>query len=475
MANPGRKVAVLGAGITGLAAAHRLLCLADNVELTVFESSDRAGGVIDTFRDESGTVYEGGPDSFFNAKPEALALCRELGLESEIIGLSEANRRSLVAHHGRLHPLPEGFVMLAPSRIRPYLDTPLISPLGKARCLMELALPRRLTPGDESVSDFVVRRFGREMLASVVEPMVGGIYVGDVERLSARAAIPQFVEMERENGSVIRSLMKSRGNGSTAGARYGLFSSLKEGMGRLVEKLVETIGKERISFGTQIGTISCPGSRFSLLDSGGVELGTYDAVIGCLPAHASVSLLEGATGYEARDLVEALREIEAASSVVVNLVFPAGSLTSMVDGFGFVIPQREVRSIIACSFISNKFPERYGKDVHVLRAFLGGVRNEAVVEKSDDELVALALTDLKDYLGISESPRIARVRRYRKSMPQYLVGHQERVERIDRALAKLPGLFLAGNSYRGVGISDCVRSGEAAALEASRYIQKQCD
>ncbi|MBK9144091.1 MAG: protoporphyrinogen oxidase [Candidatus Melainabacteria bacterium] len=471
MTEPGKKVAVLGAGITGLAAAHRMLAGPDSIELKVFESSDRAGGVIDTFRDESGTVYEGGPDSFFNAKPEALELCRELGLESELIGLSEANRRSLVAHRGRLHPLPEGFVMLAPSRIGPYLDTPLISPLGKARCLMELALPRRLTPGDESVSDFVVRRFGREMLTNVVEPMVGGIYVGDVERLSARAAIPQFVEMEREHGSVIRALMKSRGNGSTAGARYGLFSSLKGGMGRLVDRLVETIGSQRIAFGKEIGAVFRRDSRWSLLDASGAELGSFDAVIGCLPAQVSASLFSEVD----RDLSEALSEIQAASSVVINLVFPAGSIESKVEGFGFVIPHNEVRSIIACSFTSNKFPERYGEDVHVLRAFLGGVRNEGVVEKSDDDLVALALGDLRDYLGISESPLISRVRRYRKSMPQYLVGHQERVERIERALAGLPGLFLAGSSYRGVGISDCVRSGDAAALEASRYIQNRCD
>lgn len=464
------KIAVVGAGITGLAAAHRCMELAAEqgiqCEITIFESNNRLGGVIKTER-PNGYVMEFGPDSIFAAKPAAVDLCRRLGIEEQLISCEEKNRRSLVARNGRLHELPEGFVMLAPAKLMPFFKTTLFSPLGKIRMALDLLLRGKFNQTDqtdESVASFIIRRFGVEALERVAQPMVGGIYVGDVNKLSARATIENFVNMEREFGSIIRALMM-RQTGTTSGARYSMFVSLDRGIGSLIETLETKIGSHRIKMGTAVRDIS-RAARGSWNLKFNDEEETFDTVIFSTPAPK----LSAIVNQTDATISQALSRIEFASSAVVNLVYGRQDFERALDAFGFVVPVSEKRSILAASFASLKFPNRAAADEVVIRVFLGGVFAPDMLQNSDDDLVRMASQDLEYYLGVRSKPREKFVSRWPSSMPQYNVGHLELVDSLEKRLKEvMPGVFFAGNSYRGVGIPDCIVSGERAAAMAIEY------
>ncbi|WP_435019078.1 protoporphyrinogen oxidase [Tundrisphaera sp. TA3] len=461
------RVVIVGAGLTGLVAAHRFRTKAPAnrpVEVAVIEAKERIGGSIWT-RKVGDFTLEGGADSFITNKPWGVDLCRELGLEDRLIGPNERDRRSFVVRDGRLLPVPEGFVLMAPGKLAPLLSSPILSARGKARLLMDLAIPRKRDEGDESLASFVRRRLGREALERLVQPLVGGIYTADPTTLSLRATLPQFPAMEREHGSLIlaarRQAKASRAaERSASGARYGLFASLDEGMGLLPRTLAETLPPGMVRTGTSVRRIvrsEGTGSwRVELLDGPPIEAG---AVVLTTEAHASARLLDGFDP----DLALQLRSIPYASSAIVTVAYPRDRIKHPLDGFGAVVPAIEGRSILAISFLSVKFPTRAPAGTALLRVFVGGAMQPDLFELDDDEMASMVRDELAGLLGASGDPLLIEVSRHPRAMPQYTLGHLDRIDAIRQRVALHPRLVLAGNAFHGVGIPDCIRSGQSAA------------
>lgn len=459
------KLVVVGGGITGLAAAHRAVELARqharSLDLVLLEAGDRLGGTIRTER-HRGFLVDCGPDSFLSEKPWALALCRRLGLEPRLVRTSDRFRRTFVLLGGRLHPLPEGFQLLAPTRIAPFVASPVFSALGKLRMSLDLVLPRG-GADDESLGGFVRRRLGQEALERVAQPLVAGIYTADPDALSLAATMPRFLDIERRDRSLILGLRRAARRAPAAsqgasGARWSLFVTLADGMEELIRALEASIPAEAVRLKERVVEVRPEGARWRLgLAGGGRE--DADGVILACEAHQAARMLR----YADPGLVHLLEEIPYASSATVTLGYRRDAIGHPLDGFGFVVPRTEGRPIVACTFSSVKYPGR-APDGHVLlRVFLGGALDEAAVVRDDDAMTRTACQQVTEVLGARGRPLFARVRRYVRAMPQYLVGHLHRVEAIERVVARRPGLALAGGAYRGVGISDCVRSGEEAA------------
>ena len=460
------KVVVVGGGIAGLSAAHRLVeTKRPDLEVTLLERSDRFGGTIRTI--ELGRcLVELGPDSFLSSKPWLTQLAERLGVADRIIATATAHRRSHVVHRGRLHPLPDGFLMMAPTRLWPMVTTSLFSWTGKIRCALDLVLPRSRATGDESLGAFVRRRFGGEVLERVVQPLIGGIYAGDPDTLSLKATIPRFLEMETRYRSVIRAMVAQRraaarregGTTPGSGARYGELVTFDHGMETIVQALTESLPDEAMHTHSDVVSLNRERDIWRLACGDGQHI-EADAVILALPARGAADLLRGIeTG-----LYDELSAIPHASSAVLNLVYRRSDVPHPMDCFGFVVPAIEERDIIACTFSSVKFPHRAPEDRALIRAFIGGARQRHVLDYDDEELDRIVRAELKDLMGIEAAPLHTALARYPDAMPQYLVGHSRRVERIESLLERNHGLALSGNAYGGVGLPDCVRSGERAA------------
>ena len=459
------RLAVVGAGITGLAAAHRAVEVAAAtgrpLELTVLDGADRAGGTIRTERYE-GFLVEHGPDSFLSEKPWALALCRRLGLEPRLVRTDDARRRTFVVWRGRLHPLPDGFQLLAPTRLGPFLSSGLFSWPGKLRMALDLVLPRG-GASDESLGGFVRRRLGAQALERVAQPLVAGIYTADPDELSLAATMPRFLELERRERSVILALWRAARRApaeaaGASGARWSLFVTLAGGMEELVRALVDRLPAGALRLGERVTEVLPEDGGWCVVTAAGARLAADAVVLSCESHHAARLLR-----YTDPGLAHLLETIGYASSATVTLGFPRAAVAHALDGFGFVVPRAEGRPIIAGTFSSVKYPGRAPEGFALVRVFLGGALDEAIVDRGDDELVAIARAQLGELLGARGEPLFSRVARYSRAMPQYHVGHLARVEAIEGALRRHPGLELAGGAYRGVGIADCVRSGEEAA------------
>ncbi len=453
-----KRIVVIGGGITGLAAAHRVLELNPSIKVTVLEASARLGGTIHTeYRD--GFLLERGPDSFISEKPEALALAKRLGLESQIIQTNEAYRRSFIVRDGRLRAVPEGFQLLAPSRMWPFITSDIFTLAGKARMAADLFLPRKNTNGvnDESLASFVRRRLGEEALARMAQPMVGGIYTADPETLSLRATLPRFLDMEQKHRSLILAMLRQGRvqKMGTSGARYSLFLSFDRGMQVLVDALTRINADFRVK--TRVQRVSLDQSWTITTDQG--EQLKADAVCLAVPAFIAASLVSDVD----RRLGDKLRAIKYASTATINFGYRRSAIKHPLNGFGFVVPIIEKRSLIAGTFSSVKFAGRAPEDHVLLRAFAGGALQPEVFALDEAELSSRVEADLRELLQIREDPRFIEVAKWERSMPQYEVGHLDRVNEIERLVNELPGLALAGNSYRGAGIPDCIRSGESAA------------
>ena len=474
---------MVGGGISGLAAAHRLTELARGgrpVDVTVLEAAQRIGGIISTVTRE-GFLLEEGPDAFITDKPWARDLAVRLGLESRLIATRPLHRRSFVVRKGRLLPIPDGFQMIAPTRFWPFAATRILSPAGKVRMLMDLVIPRGGAAADESLGDFVTRRLGREALERIAQPMIGGIYGADPRTLSLRATFPRFLQMEETHGSVIRAMLAARRRqppdsaGSprasvTAGPRYGLFASFDRGMSLLPESLAAAIssGGSKLRTGTKALSLSrTPSARWRVRSSGAGAAGMresstsatvddeYDAVILALPATGAAALLRPVDP----GLAAMLESIRHGSAATVSLAYQERDVGHPMDGFGFVVPSIERLSITAATFAQRKFPGRAPEGDALIRAFW----SDAADVLADETIIGRTVGDLRTLIGIQGAPRFTQVTRYPGSMPHYQVGHLDLVESIESAVKRHEGLFLAGNAYRGVGIPDCIRSGETAA------------
>jgi len=461
-----RRVAVIGGGISGLAAAYRLRELAATrefpLEVDLLERGARCGGALETIR-RDGFVIETGADSFLSEKPAAAELARRIGLGAELIPTREIYGKTFVVRAGRLVEVPAGFMMLATAHFGPVFLSPLFSPIGKLRMAMEPFIATRTSSDDESLESFVTRRLGREVLDRVAQALAGGIYTADPKRLSTIATIPRFVEMERRHGSLFKGLRaaeRARGaarSPAASGARWSLFQSFKNGMATLPETIAARLGGSIRTGAEVIGMApTARGWRLGLAAGDSIDA---DAVICAAPAFAAariVSPLEPAAA-------KLLGQISYASAATVNLTFRESDFDGPPRAFGFVVPAIEHRRIIAASFSSFKFEGRAPAGAILARAFIGGELHREMMELSDDEMVATVRDEFRDLLGVSAAPGIAVVRRWPNAMPQYDVGHLARVAEIERLVAPIPAFAIAGAAYRGVGSPDCVRSGEAAA------------
>ena len=449
------RIVVVGGGVSGLAAAHRLIELGQT-NVTLIEASPRVGGTIQT-EEREGFLIERGPDSFISEKPEALELAKQLGLESRLIQTNEQYRRSFIVRNGRLRAVPEGFQLLAPSRMWPFITSDIFSVTAKARIAMDLVLPRKSTNGtqDESLASFVRRRLGQEALERMAQPMVGGIYTADPETLSLRATLPRFLDMERKHRSLILAMLrqgKAQKTG-TSGARYSLFLSFDRGMQVLVDALAQV--KADVRLNTRVESLSLENGTWTITANTGEQF-EADAVCLAVPAYIAATLLNG-------NLVTKLRQIKYASTATINFGYRRSDINHPLNGFGFVVPFIEKRSLIACTFSSVKFSGR-APDGHVLlRAFAGGALQPEIFALDESEMTTRVEADLRELLGITAEPLFTEVAKWERSMPQYEVGHLDRITEIENEVNKLPGLTLAGNAYRGAGIPDCIRSGQTAA------------
>ncbi|MEK6769295.1 MAG: protoporphyrinogen oxidase [Gemmatimonadota bacterium] len=456
-------VVVVGGGITGLAAAHRLAEVLGPDAVLLLEGAPRLGGKISTEQVE-GFVIEGGPDCFLASKPAGVELCLRLGLAERLRGTDPRYRRSYVKRGGRLHELPDGITGLVPSRIGPLLTTPLLSLRGRARAALEILVPPRRDGADESIAEFARRRFGAEAYAWLIEPLLGGIFAGDGEALSLAATFPQLRDAEWTHGAILRLMLRQRLKGGNGAKPLG-FVTPERGLAELVAAL-----EERLAGRTRTGATVTAVRR--LADEWRVELadGTSlaaRAVIVAAPAFTAADLL----AQTDPPLAAELRGIPFVSTATVSVAFSRAAIRRPLPGYGYVSPRAEGGSIVACTWTSNKFPARVPEDGVLLRFFVGRAGREDIVAAGDHALKALVRTELAAVHGITAEPALWRIYRWPKGMPQYTVGHRERLARIEQRVSTMPGLALAGASYRGVGIPDCIASGWAAADAVAVQLQ----
>lgn len=449
------RVAVIGGGIAGLAAAHRLIELG-GWHVDVFEAGSTPGGLLETT--ETGDfLVERGADAFITNKPAAIDLCRRLGLEDRLIGTDERFRRSLVLHQGRPCPVPDGLQLLMPTRMDAVRETPLLSDAAKQRVADEACIPPAAELRDESVASFVRRRFGVEWFDRIAQPMVGGIYTADPEQLSLLATLPRFLQMEQEHGSLLKAA-ENLPPQEASGARYGLFVSLRGGISELVTALSDRVQSQASVWCEHpIESVSrAEDGRWQVTGLSATQ--SFDAVVLALPAWASAQLIS-----DLPELATELRSIPYASSAIVCTAHRLADIEHDMSAFGLVVPAVENRRVLAVSFSSRKFSGRAPDDCILLRTFLGGATQPELLDHSDSKLTEIVLEELSEIFGVSGSPLLTLVTRYERAMPQYHLGHVERVARIRDQVAMWSGLELAGNAFEGVGIPDAVRSGEEAA------------
>ncbi len=492
-----RRIAVIGGGTSGLAAAYTLARARQAgapVEELLVEAGPWLGGVVRT-ETVDGFVIEAGPDSFLAEKPQAAAMARELGLGDDLMGSNDHARRTYILHRGRLLPLPDGLMFLVPTRLWPMVTTPLLPLSTKLAAALELfSSPPKSDRGDESVASFVQRHYGEAMVENIADPLLSGVYGGDSAALSVRSVLPRFWEMERKYGSLTRATLKSMrqrraaeqannnsgansaGTGIAPPRKLPLFMTLKGGLQQMTERLAAQLDKYHVFMRSPVQALEfSPGgpagaadscSRRFLITCAGGKVFDADAVVLAVPANQAGGLLSSLD----HRLSELLEGIPYSSSMTVSLGFGENARAKLPAGFGFLIPRKEQRRMLACTFVHAKFDHRAPEGKAMLRCFLGGARDPQVLALHDDEVVAIVRKELREIMNFTAEPLFYRVHRWYASMAQYPVGHSGRITAIEQRLQDLPGLYLAGNAYSGIGISDCLRTGKTAAEKALEYL-----
>jgi oxygen-dependent protoporphyrinogen oxidase len=486
------RVAIIGGGIAGMAAAYELeKARAEDlsIDYTLFEARERLGGSLSS-KIVDGSVLECGPDSFLTEKPAAAELCRELGLSQDLLPSNDIARKTYIVVKNRLVALPDGLMFLVPTKLVPTALSPLFSLRTKVRMGLELLHPPRPSNQDESVAALVQRHFGAEAVDRLADPLLSGIFGGDAAQLSARTVLPKLVEMEAEYGSLTRGMLAAHkkmraamaarvmalnGNGAESNGKppapRGIFTTLRGGLQQLVDAITNKLDPRGIRLNTAVSALQRTADGWLVTSEGATE--AYDAVIAASPAWAAGKLLSTVDA----ELGQELEGIPYSSSITLNLVFDEAQLGSLPEGFGFLVPASSGHAMLACTFAHRKFIGRTAAGKAVLRTFLGGMNNEALMDEPDSVLITTVRRELSEILGSHIigphiEPEYTQVNRWRRSMAQYAVGHQDRMKRINDRVAALPGLALAGNAYDGIGIPDCIRLGRQAAKRiASTRIQ----
>jgi len=470
-----RKIIVIGGGIAGLSAAYHAVRATASarqgsqspLQVTLLEAGNHWGGKITTDRvpfDDGDFIIEGGPDTFLATKPWGVALCKEMGLGDRLHGTNQQQKNTYVLHKNKLQPLPDGLAMMIPTNIPSILKSGLVSWPGKIRMGFDFLLPSQNGQHDESLGQFVSRRLGREAYENLIEPLMSGIYAGDGDQLSLRSTFPYLHDLEHKYGSLARGALKmrqgmaARGK-STQGSRSA-FLTPTTGLAEMVEKLVERLTENgadlRLNASVQTLERSNVGTWTVALENGDVL--EADGVVIAAPAYAAGKITSGLDP----ELATVLGSIPYASTATVTLAYRQSDLSRPLDGYGYVIPRREGRRALACTWTSTKFPHRAPDGYALIRVFVGRAGQESDIPWDEAGLLDLAREELDLTLGITAEPLVSRVFIWESAMPQYNLGHPEKLAQIDAALEKHPGLALAGNGYRGIGIPDCIHSGELA-------------
>ncbi len=459
-----RRIAVIGGGIAGLAAAYELGIQARDrgrrFAVDLYESTDRLGGVIRTER-EGNFLLDAGPDSMLRAKPWALELCRELGLESEIIPTLEVERGVFIYSRGALRPLPYGAPIPPLSRLWRFVRSGTLSWRGLLRASADLVLPPREAPLDESLAAFFGRRFGREVVERVIDPLLAGIYAGDPSRLSIRSTFPRFADMQERRRSLLLGMLRNRAAAGSGPA----FCSLRGGIGQLVEKLASRLNGASVHLRTAVTAVVKENGSYRLRTNEGARDG-YASVILAVPAPVASELVQ----ESAAELSKLLRSIRFVSSATVFLAYRRRDLGHDPRGYGFLVPRCEERRVNGGTWVSNKYAGRAPVDALLVRCYVGGDRTGDAMSMDDKELVRACRAELCEMAGIDAEPIFSRVFRFDRSGPQYDVGHARRVDGIDRELRAHPGLFVTGSGYRGIGIPDCIRDGRETGRRVLSYL-----
>ncbi|MEX2355478.1 MAG: protoporphyrinogen oxidase [Thermaerobacterales bacterium] len=459
------RVAVVGGGITGLAAAYHLTALSREtqrpLQVTLFETDPLPGGKIRTERIRD-LIIEQGPDSILAHKPWGVDLCRQLNLSSELVHSAETERSVYVVHRGRLEPLPPGVMFGAASRPAALFSTSILSPLGKMRAALEPLVPKRRSREEESLAAFLRRRMGSQAARRMAEPLLSAIHAGDSEFLSLDATFPQLRGLEQKYGSLTRGLRAmNRGRPQ----KTSMFVTLRRGLDTLVHTTVQNLTGVRMLTSTRVSAIRPTGDGYQVTTAGGATE-TFAAVLIATPAHAAAQMI----GSSLPETADHLSQIPYASTAVVSVAYPARAVPHSMDASGFIVPKSERRTVAGCTWVSSKWPHAAPAGLRLLRCFADSAGREDLPGLTDQELVAGIHQDLQALMGIETAPQLARVQRWERAMPQYSLGHTGRVNDIEDSLAGYPGLAVAGAAYRGVGVPDCIRQGREAAGRLAAHL-----
>jgi oxygen-dependent protoporphyrinogen oxidase len=469
------RIVIIGGGIAGLSAAYYATKKDPAMQITLIEASNHWGGKISTDRvafDNGQFIIEGGPDTFLATKPYATALCNELGLGGRLHGTNPNQKNTYVLHHNKLQPLPDGLAMMIPTNVQAILKSHLVSWYGKARMGFDFVQPAKAVNGDESLGTFVSRRLGREAYENLIEPLMSGIYAGDGDQLSLASTFPYLRDLEIKHGSLARGALKMRAQskGKAVQGSRSAFLTPTTGLAEIIEALVGHLQSHavKLRLNTSASQIVEIDSRYilKLEDNSSLE---FDFVILATPAYDSGTLLASIDP----GLAAVLKNIPFASTATISLAYRESDLPRKLDGYGYVIPRRAGRKALACTWTSTKFPHRAPQGYALIRIFVGRAGQD--IPWSENELLELAKEELSLTLGIKAEPVLSRVFMWEKAMPQYNLGHPEILKRIDAGLANHPGLAMAGNGYRGIGIPDCIHSGELAVERVVKFAGSKVD
>ena len=439
------KALIVGGGISGLSAAYYLSKA--GVRPVLVEKSPQVGGVIRTSV-QQGCVLEAGPDGFMAAKPWAMDLIRELGLADQIIGSNDHSRITYIVRHGKLVPLPDGLMMMVPTKIMPLVGTSLFGWGTKIRMGLEFFRRPNGKHPDRSVYDFLMDHYGQESIDYLAEPLLAGVYGGDPKQMSVNSVLTRFAEIETNYGSLTRGVLAAPKPPKTSGPKSFLWT-LKNGLGELIEKLRPSAD---VVHGT-VEELERNGAVFRARVNG--EWMEAENVVLAAPAGDCAKLV----GSSNAELAELLSNIPYTSSITMALGYRKDTFDHPLKGHGFLVPKLERQYLMGCTWVGNKFNHRVPDDMVLLRCFVGG--NGLAL--TDEELVVAARSELRGIMGLQAQPVFHSIARWPNAMAQYTVGHQQRVERIEAIMQTIPGLHLAGNAYRGIGIPDCVKMGKDAA------------